>query len=196
MGSSPRRLYGSSGRRSTLIRLSSQALACAREGAARLGCGSGGLTQEPGPDLQSAEAGPLQSLNHVALPLPILLHRAARGFAGGEEELHGVTADLTDLVTELEPVDFLHLADHDAVLFAAAARWVRRGHDPLRILVPRRLLGRVPDDVPGRSIHLGVRALLPDIAADAPQLVILAHASPMRGRAPWPSARRRGEKSW
>src|SRR5262249_38569864 len=134
-------------------------------------------------------------LDHVAFPLPVVPHRFAR--AGGRRvvELQRVAAHATDLVGELEAVDFARRAHDLAVLVPAAGGGVGWGHDPLRVLVARCLLVGVADDVPHDAVVLRVGVLLADVASDSPQLAILAASSPERGTTAWSSSARRGVRS-
>src|SRR5262249_24281949 len=117
------------------------------------------------------------SLDHVALPLTIILDGLARPRRRREVELQRVAALPAALVRELAPVDLTRRADDLAVLVLAALRWLRRRHDLLRVLVAGSLLVRVPDDVLHHPVVLGLGVLLANVASDSSQLAILVAVS-------------------
>src|SRR5690606_7432134 len=135
------------------------------------------------------------SLHHVALPLAVVADRLVGPGGGRVVELQRVAALAADLVGELEAVDLLGRAHDLAVLLVATRRRVGRGDDPLRVLVARRLVRRVADDVLDDAVSLRVGVLLPDVAADSPQLAFLVAVSPPWRRAARLSSARRGVKS-
>ena len=82
-------------------------------------------------------------------------------------------AFLTDLVTKLEAVDFAHATDRQAVGVGAAGRRRRGRHDLSRIVIARRFIVGVVDDVLRQPMRTLFRVLLADIAANSPQLDFL-----------------------
>lgn len=86
-------------------------------------------------------------LNHIPLPRAVFLDRRAGGLSGREEVLHSVTTVFANLVTELEAVDFAHAADRQSVPVGAARGRGRWRYDPSRVIVARRFVCRVRNDV-------------------------------------------------
>ena len=92
-------------------------------------------------------------LNHVLLPGAVFLDRGTGGLSGREEVLHSVTTVLANLVTELESVDFAHAPDRQSIPVRAARGRGRRRHDPTRVVVARRFVCRVRNDVFGQTMR-------------------------------------------
>jgi hypothetical protein len=92
-------------------------------------------------------------LNHVLLPGAVFLDRGTGGLSGREEVLHSVTTVLANLVTELEAVNFAHAPDRQSIPVRAARGRGRRRHDPARVVVARRFVCRVRNDVFGQTMR-------------------------------------------
>jgi hypothetical protein len=91
-----------------------------------------------------------------------------------------VATFLTDLVAELESIDFAHAPDRRSVHIRATRRRSRGRNDLARIVVLRILLVGVADDVLGEPMRSLFGVLLSDIAAYSPQLAFLAiNSSPV-----------------
>src|SRR5690606_29011529 len=113
-------------------------------------------------------------LKHVLLALAIGLERGARRFRRGVEVLHGVAALLADAIAEHEAFDLADRADVDAALLGAALRGSGRRDDAAGVVVLRRFLVGVFDDVLRQSMGPLFRTLLANVAADSSQRFILA----------------------
>ena len=95
----------------------------------------------------------LNLLNHVPLPRAVFLDCSAGGLIGREVVLHSVTTIFANFVTELEAVDFAHAPDRQSIPVRAARGRGRRRHDPARVVVARRFVCRVRNDVFGQTMR-------------------------------------------
>ena len=112
-------------------------------------------------------------LQQIALAVPILLDGLAGRLDGREEILDRMTAFLADLVTKLESLDFANAPHTDSVLVCTARTRSRGRDDSSRIVILRRLGGRILDDILGDAVRPTFRILLTDVTSDSSQLVIL-----------------------